>query len=113
MSGHGDAGLVLEQINLLERISPILAAETAFPERQPAALSSSVLRALLYCTQHYYTAPENLLHSPAALRKMHKLSEKQVIWVSVRGRATEKAWADCEALLGRRSIQNNVTFLIS
>lgn len=100
MSGHIDSSLVVEQINLLERISPILGAESSYPERQPSVLSSSVLKALLYCTQHYYGAPENLLHSPAAIRKMHSLSERQVIWVSVRGRATAEAWKDCENLLG-------------
>jgi hypothetical protein len=99
MSSHVDSTLVVEQINLLERISPILGTESGYPERQPSLLSSSVLRAMLYCTQHYYGAPENLLHSPAAIRKMHGLSEKQMVWVSVRGRATAEAWKDCESLL--------------
>ena len=72
MSGHDDAGLVLEHINLLERTSPLLASEAAFPERQPSGLGSSVLKTLLYLTQHYYAAPENLLHSPSALVKMHR-----------------------------------------
>jgi len=99
MSGHADSGLVLEQINLLERVSPIIASEAGTAHRQPANLSNSVLLALLYFTQYYTGAPENLLHSPEALRKMHKLTEKQFIWVSVRGRATAGAWKDCEALL--------------
>eukprot|EP00088_Acartia_fossae_P042606 TRINITY_DN44791_c0_g1_i1.p1 TRINITY_DN44791_c0_g1~~TRINITY_DN44791_c0_g1_i1.p1 ORF type:complete len:420 (-),score=15.77 TRINITY_DN44791_c0_g1_i1:147-1358(-) len=99
MSGHADAGIVLEQINLLERVSPILESETRYPDRQLSGLSSSVLQALTYFTQYYHGAPENLLHSPEALRKMHKLSEKQYLWVSVRGRATAEAWKDCENLL--------------
>lgn len=112
MSGHIDSSLVVEQINLLERISPILGAESSYPERQPSVLSSSVLKALLYCTQHYYGAPENLLHSPAAIRKMHSLSERQVIWVSVRGRATAEAWKDCENLLGKILTQPLPSFSI-
>lgn len=99
MSSHVDANLVLEQINLLERVSPIIASEAGSPERQPASMHTSVLRALLYLSQHYNAAPENLLHSPEALRKMHKLSEKQFVWVCVRGRATAQAWKDCELLL--------------
>jgi len=99
MSSHVDANLVLEQINLLERVSPIIAAEATQPDRQAASLNSSVLRALLYLSHHYHAAPENLLHSPEALRRMHKLSEKQFVWVSVRGRAMAGAWKDCETLL--------------
>ena len=105
MSGHADSGLVLEQINLLERVSPIIASEAGTAHRQPANLSNSVLLALLYFTQYYTGAPENLLHSPEALRKMHKLTEKQFIWVSVRGRATAGAWKDCEALLGKMVLE--------
>jgi len=100
MAGHVDAGLVLEQINLLERVSPIIASESSsVPDRQPHGLASSVLQALLYFTQYYAGAPENLLHSPEALRKMHKLTEKQFVWISVRGRATAGAWKECESLL--------------
>ena len=72
MSGHEDAGLVLEQINLLERTSPLLVSEAAFSDRLSSGLGCSVLKTLLYLTQHYYAAPENLLHSPAALVKMHR-----------------------------------------
>ena len=35
--GHEDSGLVLEQINLYERVSPLLPGENAFPERQVCA----------------------------------------------------------------------------
>jgi len=99
MSGHEDAGLVLEQINLLERTSPLLVSEAAFSDRLSSGLGCSVLKTLLYLTQHYYAAPENLLHSPAALVKMHRLTKKQFVWVSVRGRAMALAWKDCEDLL--------------
>jgi len=99
MSGHEDASLVLEQVNLLERVSPILVAEAPFPDRPASTLSSSVLKALFYLTQYHYSAPDNLLHSPSALAKMHKLSRTQTVWVTVRGRATALAWDDCVALL--------------
>lgn len=68
MSSHVDANLVLEQINLLERVSPIIAAEATQPDRQAASLNSSVLRALLYLSHHYHAAPENLLHSPEVVQ---------------------------------------------
>jgi len=99
MSGHEDAPLVVEQINLLERVSPILVSETQFPDRPSSTLSSSVLKALFYLTQYHYTAPDNLLHSPTALTKMHRLTRTQTVWVTVRGRATVLAWDDCVCLL--------------
>ena len=38
LSGHDDSSLVLEQINLYERISPLLPGETSFIERQVSNL---------------------------------------------------------------------------
>jgi len=99
LSCHEDAGLVMEQIHLLERVSPILVSESEFPDRPFSTLPSSVLNALVYLTQYHYNAPENLLHSPSALIKMHKLTKTQSVWVSVRGRATVHAWDDCVSLL--------------
>lgn len=101
LTDHVDADLVVEQIHFLERLSAVVGGECGHPERQAAALlhNTSVLKTLAYCCQYYWDAPENLLHSPAAIRKMHKLSEKQFTWVCVRGRALAQAWPDCEALL--------------
>eukprot|EP00088_Acartia_fossae_P012770 TRINITY_DN1660_c0_g1_i2.p1 TRINITY_DN1660_c0_g1~~TRINITY_DN1660_c0_g1_i2.p1 ORF type:complete len:472 (+),score=139.16 TRINITY_DN1660_c0_g1_i2:231-1646(+) len=99
MSGHEDSNLVLEQINLLERVSPLLAAESQFADRQVSNLSSSVLQALGYLSTWYYGTPENNLYSPSALIKMHKLTRTQANWGMVRARASVLAWKDCESLL--------------
>jgi len=99
MSGHDDSGLVLEQINILERISPLITGESEHPDRQVSNLSGSVLLALSYLSTWYYSAPDNLLHSPSALIKMHKLTRTQATWVTVRARASVQAWKDCETLL--------------
>ena len=98
--GHIDSDAVLEQINLCERLAPVIASEVAEVDRGAAGLgSASVLKFLHYLSSHHYSAGENLLHSPQALRKMHKLTDKQFTWVALRARASQGAWADCEALV--------------
>ena len=98
--GHIDSDAVLEQINLCERLAPVIASEVAEVERGASGLASaSVLKFLHYLSSHHYSAGENLLHSPQALRKMHKLTDKQFTWVALRARACQGAWADCEALV--------------
>jgi len=100
LRGHIDSDAVLEQINLCERLAPVIASEVAEVDRGASALgSASVLKFLHYLSSHHYSAGENLLHSPQALRKMHKLTDKQFTWVALRARASQGAWADCEALV--------------
>jgi len=100
LRGHLDADLVLEQINLSERLAPVISSEVGEVDRQANSLvGASVLRTLLYLSTHHYGAAENFLHSPLALRKMHKLTDKQFTWVSLRARARMEAWADCEKLV--------------
>jgi len=100
LRGHLDSDLVLEQINLGERVAPIISSEVGQLDRQADSLvGASVLKSLLYLSTHHYGAAENLLHSPLALRKMHRLTDKQFTWVSMKARATVMAWSDCEGLV--------------
>merc|ERR1712080_109047 len=105
-----------EQINLCERLAPVIASEVAEVDRGASSLANaSVLKFLHYLSSHHYNAAENLLHSPLALRKMHKLTDKQFTWVALRARAAAGAWEDCEALvvgkgwLGRRKAIGSVS----
>ena len=114
--GHIDSDTVVEQINLCERLAPVMSSEVGEVGRQPGALGqASVLRALNYLCSHHYTAGENLLHSPLALRKMHRLTDKQFTWVALRARAGAKEWSDCQALvvgkgwLGGRKAKGSVS----
>ena len=100
MRGHLDADLVVEQINLSERLAPVISSEVGQVDRQAGSLvGASVLKTLVYLSTHHYQAAENLLHSPLALRKMHGLTAKQFTWVLPRARARVEAWGDCEKLL--------------
>ena len=100
MRGHLDADLVLEQINLGERLAPVISSEVGQVDREAGSLvGASVLRTLVYLSTHHYQAAENLLHSPLALRKMHRLTDKQFTWVVLRARARVEAWEDCEKLV--------------
>lgn len=69
-------------MSLCERLAPVISAEVGHPGRGAAGLqSASVLRVLLYLATHHHGAAENLLHSPAALRTQHNLTERQWTWV--------------------------------
>ena len=100
LRGHLDADLVLEQINLSERLAPVISSEVGQVDRLAGSLvGASVLKTLVYLSTHHYAAAENLLHSPLALRKMHRLTDKQFTWVTLRARAKVEAWIDCEKLV--------------
>ena len=98
----------LEHLHLLERLSPVIASDSKNPEicskvSQPNVPKidgkSAVLESLLYFSYHHYGQPENLLSSPEALKKVHKLSEKQYVWASTIARARAFSWKDCENLV--------------
>ena len=113
---HLDTDLMMEQIHLCERLAPVISSEVGHVERKPNSLqSASVLKCLQYLATHHYNTPENLLHSPAALRKMHGLTEKQFVWICLRARAGEEAWQDCLDLvvgkgwLGNKKVKGGVS----
>lgn len=103
----------IEQINLWERLSPVIASDTTGTSGGLA--TASVLRALLYLCTHHWGAGENLLHSPAGIRRTHKLTDKQYTWVALRARATVGAWSDCESVvvgkgwLGGKKVKGSVS----
>jgi len=100
LRGHLDSDLVLEQINLSERLAPVISSEVGHIERQAESLmGASVLKTMVYLSTYYYDSAENFLHSPLALRKMHRLTDKQYTWVSLRARSKVEAWSDCEKLV--------------
>ena len=84
--GHPDAPLVVQHLHLLERLAPVLAADAkagaattaaaAAPTATPAVSldlaggQETVSGALLYLCYHHYGKEENLLQSPAALKKV-------------------------------------------
>ena len=107
---HGnsaDAQLLVEHLHLLERVSPVaeadakkqeIAADPFLSTLIPPDVGETVLGTLLYCCYHHYAVGENILQSPAAVRKIHKLSEAQFTWVALSARARRGQWKDCEAL---------------
>lgn len=103
---HPDKTILIEHLHLLERISPIAAADqsNASIRDDPNGpkldvVNPTVLKTLLYCCYHHYGAGENLLHSPIAIRKIHKLTDRQFTWIAVLARARRKSWRDCESLV--------------
>ncbi|XP_059095276.1 spermatogenesis-defective protein 39 homolog [Tigriopus californicus] len=105
-NGHPDADLLIGQINLLERIAPIIESDrrnvlisedSVYPS--VTCHGESVLKTLAYLCYHHWDSPENLLQSPKALKKIHKIPEEQFIWVALRSRALKQAWKDCEGIV--------------
>lgn len=108
--GHPDAGLLIQHLHLLERISPVIEADKrneaivqdpVLPCLDPR--NETVLATLLYFCYHHWGVGENLLHSPQALRKIHNLSEKQFTWIAVLARAKRQSWKDVESLVVTKS----------
>ena len=95
--GHSDTNYLIEYVNLLEKLSRIIVSDannTAIVSRQGKTGSpklsptSSVLDALFYLNFFHFGEPEDRLSSPAALKKVHKLTDKQAVWVATTARAS-------------------------
>jgi len=115
LKSHVDTDLIMEQIHLSERLSPVISSEVGHVDRNPnSLLNASVLKTLQYLATHHFSATENLLHSPLALKKMHNLTEKQYTWVCLRSRATCQEWTDCQELVvgkgwfGKKGVKGGV-----
>ena len=116
LKSHLDTDIIMEQIHLSERLSPVISADIGHVDRHPNNLAgASVLKSLQYLATYHFNTPENLLQSPAAVRKMHNLTEKQFTWVCLRARAVVGAWPDCLDLvvgkgwLGGRKVKGGVS----
>lgn len=113
-----DSSYLIEQVNLLERTAPILAAvpslEHASEQVQNTGISTgdvpllppalkdpiTVYDLIVGCSYHYgIEIPENLLHSIQAIKKRHKMTERQFVWAALKGRALKNNWKDCEQLV--------------
>ena len=117
-SQSSDSSHLVEHVNLLERTSPVSAAlpsiqatssQTPLGGTGSASFSSiaptlgnpiTVHDLIVCCTYHYgIEVPENLLHSAQAIKKCHKLTDRQFVWAALKGRAGKNAWKDCEQLV--------------
>ena len=91
------AGLVRQQLDLLERQRPVEAADAAVrPNTQ--LVGRSVISSLHYCCVHHYGEPANHLASPLAIRERHQLTEEQFAWTALRARASLQAWKDVQEM---------------
>lgn len=116
LRSHLDTDIIMEQIHLSERLSPVISTEMGHLDRNPNTLvNASVLKTVQYLATYHFNASENLLTSPTAVRKMHQLTEKQFIWVCLRARALVGAWQDCLDLvvgkgwLGGKKVKGGVS----
>ncbi|XP_025104563.1 spermatogenesis-defective protein 39 homolog isoform X2 [Pomacea canaliculata] len=110
----GDAALVREHVDLLERQLPIedsdarLEAEGRtkvfrdFPRRH-SLLDMPLTTTLFYSCLYHHHELENSLSSPLSLKKRHEIPERQYIWTALSARAKAHAWADIENLLTAKS----------
>ena len=99
----GDQGRVLMSIGVrvsieVEILAGVGVSEMTTKVEEPVGMLMTETTRGVRLLDHY-AAAENFLHSPLALRKMHKLTDKQFTWVSLRARARMEAWGDCEKLV--------------
>ena len=91
------AGLLRQQLDLLERQRPVQAADlTLRPDGQ--LVGRSVISSLHYCCVYHYGEPANHLASPLAVRERHRLTEEQFVWTALRARASLQAWRDVQEM---------------
>lgn len=109
-----NASLIEQQIDLLHRQRPVEVADDMAEKegkhmgfrklpRVSSVINMPVITTLFYCCLYHYEEPDNLLASPAALRKQYQLTEKQYIWTAIRARARLRQWLDIEHLLTTKS----------
>ncbi|CAH1791214.1 unnamed protein product, partial [Owenia fusiformis] len=108
-----DAQHIEEQIALLERQLPIEAADShaeqsgqnrdfkEFPRK--AKLSNQpVITSLYYCCFYHYELAENSLASPTAIRKAHRLTDKQFLWVALSALCRRRRWLSIDQLFATK-----------
>lgn len=95
-----EAEIIKEQTQLLEKQHAICPDTSRSPKVEPAKRSpligptveatelvgSSLIATFQYCCRYNWGAPENLLASPAGLKKTFQLTEKQFVWNAAIGR---------------------------
>lgn len=104
-----DSGLIQQQISLLQRQRPVDVADDMLEKqgkhimfnkvpRAASIVNKPVITTLYYCCLYHYEEGENLLSSPASIRKEHQLTEKQFLWTAVKARARVHKWSDIDQL---------------
>lgn len=103
-----ESSLISEHIALMERQLPIEAGDVKDAEkgvvkfrevpRTASLLNMSVMTTLYYCCLYHYELPENNLASPLAIRKVHRLRDRQYTWIALNARARLRKWEEIERL---------------
>ncbi|XP_053406050.1 spermatogenesis-defective protein 39 homolog isoform X2 [Mercenaria mercenaria] len=102
-----DCGLLQQQISLLQRQRPVDVGDEMLEKegkhmlfrqvpRKASIINMPVITTLYYCCVYHYEEGENLLSSPASIRKEHQLTEKQYVWTAVKARSRLRKWGDIE-----------------
>ena len=95
-----EAEIIKEHSQLLEKQYAICPNTSRSPQAEPTKRSpligptieaaelvgSSLIATFQYCCRYNWGAPENLLASPAGLKKTFQLTEKQFVWNAAIGR---------------------------
>ncbi|XP_068216916.1 spermatogenesis-defective protein 39 homolog [Palaemon carinicauda] len=110
-----------DHLQLLERQMQIEAADQNSNQvldesKEKVLVDSSLLATLLYCCMHYWDAAESNVGSPLALRKAHNITDRQLLWTALRGRAQISHWplpGDLEAWMGNKGVLGALTSIKS
>jgi len=97
---------IKEQIDLYERQLPIQWADSKELNDDKKSteipfasfIGSSVISTFYYSVVNHYNLTENNLASPKSIQKFHNLSEKQIIFTSLRALAKHQRWKEIDQL---------------
>lgn len=65
----------------------------------PDLFRKSAIESLTYACQHHWNDQKSITSNPSHLVKELGLTEKQLQWSTVKGRAAKKSWDDIENLI--------------
>lgn len=110
-----EAKMVKNHMKLLERqmaIDEVDSKDQANPmllkyPRAANVVDKSLLTTLFYCCMYHWEAGENHVGSPLALRKAHDLTDRELLWTALKGRARVNHWplpTELDSWLGSKGL---------
>lgn len=80
--------MAIDEVDSKDQANPML---LKYP-RAANVVDKSLLTTLFYCCMYHWEAGENHVGSPLALRKAHDLTDRELLWTALKGRARVNHW---------------------
>lgn len=80
--------MTIDEVDSRDQANPML---LKYP-RAANVVDKSLLTTLFYCCMYHWEAGEGHVGSPLALRKAHDLTDRELLWTALKGRARVNHW---------------------